>query len=156
MQISITMKIEEVLKTTALSLNKKTLLHILYTQNRVAESFDALLKQYRLSSEQFSVLVLLKNLNGKPANMYVIQEAMVAKTSNTTRLVAKLLQKGLATRGVCDKNRRKVEVFITAKGLRLLQDIEPAVNLHEEKFASNLTPSELQDLNRLLEKYRTV
>jgi DNA-binding MarR family transcriptional regulator len=39
--------------------------------------------------------------------MSVIQERMIAKTSNTNRLVDKLLLKELVTRKVCPENRRK-------------------------------------------------
>jgi DNA-binding MarR family transcriptional regulator len=39
--------------------------------------------------------------------MSVIQERMIAKTSNTTRLVDKLLLKELVTRKVCPKTEEK-------------------------------------------------
>jgi DNA-directed RNA polymerase subunit N (RpoN/RPB10) len=42
-------------------------------------------------------------------------ERMIAKTSNTTRLVDKLLLKNFVTRKVCLENRRKIEVLITQK-----------------------------------------
>jgi DNA-binding MarR family transcriptional regulator len=87
--------------------------------------------------------------------MCVIQERMLAKTSNTTRLVDKLLLKELVTRNVCPDNRRKIEVLITEKGLSLLKELEPQLKEHEESFANNLNPEELQQLNFLLEKYRT-
>jgi DNA-binding MarR family transcriptional regulator len=87
--------------------------------------------------------------------MCVIQERMIAKTSNTTRLVDKLLLKGLVTREVCEENRRKMEITITSKGLELLSEIDPKVEAHENLFASNLSQKELENLNYLLEKYRT-
>jgi DNA-binding MarR family transcriptional regulator len=65
--------------------------------------------------EQFNVLRILRK-KGNPANMSVIQERMIAKTSNTTRLVDKLLLKNFVTRKVCLENRRKIEVLITQKG----------------------------------------
>jgi DNA-binding MarR family transcriptional regulator len=80
---------------------------------------------------------------------------MVARTSNTTRLVDKLLLKDLVTRNVCPDNRRKIEVLITQKGMDLLTELDPKVNEHEELFAKNLTEEELIQLNTLLEKYRT-
>lgn len=80
---------------------------------------------------------------------------MLAKTSNTTRLVDKLLLKDFVTRNVCPDNRRKIEVLITEKGLSLLKELEPQLKEHEEFFANNLSADELQQLNYLLEKYRT-
>lgn len=150
------MKIEDVIKsTTAMSLSKKTLLNIMYTQNIIAESFNEVLKQHDLSSEQFNVLRILRGQKGKPANMCVIQERMIAKTSNTTRLVDKLLLKGLVTRRICEENRRKMEILITERGMELLHELDPNVEKHEEKFSNNLTLNELEELNILLEKYRT-
>ena len=84
----------------------------------------------------------------------VLQERMLAKTSNTTRLVDKLLLKELVTRKVCPANRRKVEVLITSKGLDLLTELDPLVDQHEACFTSNLSGEELETLNFLLEKFR--
>ncbi|WP_330442126.1 MarR family winged helix-turn-helix transcriptional regulator [Flavobacterium sp. C4GT6] len=149
------MKIEEVIKATApMSLSKKIILNIMYTQNVVGENFSEATKAYDLSSEQYNVLRILRGQKGKPANMCVIQERMIAKTSNTTRLVDKLLLKELVTRQVCPDNRRKMEVAITQKGLDLLKELDPIIDSHEERFAKNLTPEEQETLNKLLEKYR--
>jgi DNA-binding MarR family transcriptional regulator len=150
------MKIEEVLKST-IDYNESTraVLNIMYTQIVVSESFNEIIKPYDISGEQYNVLRILRGQKGKPANMCVIQERMLAKTSNTTRLVDKLLLKELVTRNVCIDNRRKIEVLITEKGLSLLKKLEPQLKEHEESFANNLMPEELQQLNFLLEKYRT-
>ncbi|WP_333694906.1 MarR family winged helix-turn-helix transcriptional regulator [Flavobacterium sp.] len=150
------MKIEEVIKPNSpMSVQKRTLMNLMYTQNVIADSFHEILKTYDLSAEQFNVLRILRGQKGKPANMCVIQERMIAKTSNTTRLVDKLLLKGLVTREVCEENRRKMEITITSKGLELLSEIDPKVEAHENLFASNLSQEELENLNYLLEKYRT-
>ena len=148
------MKIEEVIKSeTVLPTGKRTVLNIMYTQNVIAESFNEILKSYDLSSEQFNVLRILRGQKGKPANMFVIQERMIAKTSNTTRLVDKLLNKGLVTRQVCSANRRKMDIMITEKGLELLKELDPKVEEHEKNYSNNLTKQELELLNTLLEKY---
>lgn len=151
------MKIEDIIKTTSpMAIAKKTMLNILYTQNVISEKFNEVLKTYDLSPEQFNVLRILKGQNGKSTNMCVIQERMIAKTSNTTRLVDKLLLKELVTREICPGNRRKMEIAITEKGLDLLTEVNPKVDRHESIFAQNLDPEELEQLNILLEKFRTI
>lgn len=150
------MTIEEVIKSTVKMDNaKKVILNIMYTQNVVQDHFNELIKPYDLSGEQYNVLRILRGQKGKPANMCVIQERMLAKTSNTTRLVDKLLLKEFVTRNVCPDNRRKIEVLITQKGLDVLKELDPKVDEHEKTFADNLKPEELTFLNQLLEKYRT-
>ena len=149
------MKIEEIIKSTVtLDNSKKIILNLMYTQNVIAENFNEILKPYDLSGEQYNVLRILRGQKGIPANMCVIQERMLAKTSNTTRLVDKLLLKDLVTRNVCPDNRRKIEVLITQKGLDVLADLDQKVTEHENRFAKNLNPEELEQLNLLLEKYR--
>jgi DNA-binding MarR family transcriptional regulator len=129
-------------------------LNVLYAQNVINEKFNEVLRPYDLSGEQFNVLRILRGQKGNPANMSVIQERMIAKTSNTTRLVDKLLLKKFVTRKVCLENRRKIEVLITQKGLLVLEELEPKVVEHEQHFSKNLNIEELEQLNRLLEKYR--
>lgn len=149
------MKIEEILKSTVpMDNSKKIILNVLYTQNVVNENFNELLKPYDISGEQYNVLRILRGQKGNPANMCVIQDRMLAKTSNTTRLVDKLLLKEFVTRKVCPENRRKIEVLITQKGLNLLSVLDPKVVAHEELFSKNLTANEIVQLNQLLEKYR--
>ena len=150
------MTIENIIKSNSpIAIPKKTVLNILYTQNIITEKFSEILKPYDLSEEQFNVLRILRGQKGKPANMCLIQERMLAKTSNTTRLVDKLLLKELVTREVCPENRRKMEVFITTKGLDLLTVLDPKVIDYELSFSKNLNTEELDQLNHLLEKFRT-
>ena len=149
------MEIEKLIKSTvSMSSAKKVILNIMHTNSLLGEKFLELLKPYELSSEQYNVLRILRGQKGNPANMFVIQERMIAKNSNTTRLIDKLLLKDFVTREVCPANRRKIEIEITQKGLDLLLELDPLVIQHEEGFASNLSNTELEQLNKLLEKYR--
>jgi len=149
------MRIEEIIKTTyPMVMEKKTLLNVMFTQNVISEKFNEILKPFDLSPEQFNVLRILRGQKGNPVNMFTIQQRMIAKTSNTTRLVDKLLLKDLVIREICPENRRKMEITITDKGLKLLASLDPIVKEHEKRFAKNLTVKELELLNELLEKFR--
>ncbi|MGG7035661.1 MAG: MarR family winged helix-turn-helix transcriptional regulator [Flavobacterium sp.] len=151
------MRIEEIIKSNVeMSESKKIVLNILYTQNLINDKFNEILKPYSLSGEQYNVLRILRGQKCNAVNMNLIQERMIAKNSNTTRLIDKLLIKELVTRKVCPENRRKIEIAITEKGLNLLKELDPRVAAHEESFGLNLTNDELIQLNTLLEKYRTL
>ena len=149
------MKIEEIIKSNiAMDDVKKIILNVMYTQNIIVDKFNEILKPYDLSGEQYNVLRILRGQKGNPANMCAIQERMLSKTSNTTRLVDKLLLKEFVTREVCPENRRKIEVLITQKGLDFLKELDPKVAEHEAFFSNNLNADEIITLNQLLEKYR--
>jgi DNA-binding MarR family transcriptional regulator len=149
------MKIEEEIKSTVeLSLAKKVILNLSFSRSIVADRFLEILKPFDLSSEQYNVLRILRGQKGKPANMSVIQERMISKNSNTTRLVDKLIVKEFVIRKICPSNKRKMEITITEKGLLILEKLDPIVIEHENNLACNLTTEELTQLNNLLEKYR--
>lgn len=149
-------ELEDILKTTAkLPLSKKTVLNIAYSSIWMKDEIISALKPYDISIEQFNVLRILRGKKGEPTNLQDIQERMINKMSNTTRLVDKLILKGLVERFVCEKNRRKVDIYITEEGLKLLKEIDPVIEERETLMTSKLSTLELENLNTLLTKLRT-
>ncbi|MCH4824137.1 MarR family transcriptional regulator [Gramella lutea] len=148
------MKIEELLKTKEMPEAKKLVLNIIVTANYLSEKLAEILKPFEISSQQFNVLRILRGQKGKPANLSTIQERMVTKMSNTTRLVDKLVEKNLCERIVCPSNRRKVEIRITFKGLELLRKLDPLVEDHEQGIASKINEKEILLLNTQLNELR--
>ncbi len=126
----------------------------MYSQTYVYENIHEVLKPYGISIEQFNVLRILRGQKGKTVNMGTIQQRMIAKTSNTTRLVDKLVAKDLVVRKVCEINRRKMEVTITDKGLKLLNILDELVENAEHSLTSKLSNEEQEQLIKLLEKIR--
>ena len=149
------MTVEEIIKAQKpISLEKKTLLNLTLTNQNLIESFNELLKPFDLSNEQFNVLRILRGQENHILNMHSIQDRMLAKTSNTTRLVDKLLLKDLVTRNVCPSNRRKIEIQLTDKGFDLLSELDPKIETYDAAFSAKLNNAELQQLNDLLDKIR--
>lgn len=147
--------LNQILKTnTNLNLNKQTVINISLVSIWIKDEILTTLKPYELSIEQFNVLRILRGKKGEAANLKDIQDRMVNKMSNTTRLVDKLILKQYVERFICEKNRRKVEIFITDKGLDILQTIDPIIDMTEQQITKNLSPSELKQLNTLLLKMR--
>lgn len=150
------MKIEELLKTQGtMPLSRKLVLNIIVTANHIGERLSEALKDFGISNQQFNVLRILRGQKGKPANLSTIQERMVSKMSNTTRLVDKLVDKKLCERIVCPSNRRKVEIRITVEGLKLLEKIDPVIDKVEKDFADKINEKEIISLNTKLNELRS-
>ena len=148
-------ELEDILQTKAiLPLSKKTVLNISYSSIWMRDVIASTLKPFDISIEQFNVLRILRGQKGNPTNLQDIQNRMISKMSNTTRLVDKLILKGFVERFTCKDNRRKVEIFITKTGLDILNQIDPKVEKAEQEITSNLSQSELETLNRLIDKLR--
>lgn len=149
-------KLSEILKSNAsLPLAKEVVLNILCTNNYISEKYTLFFKKFEITGPQYNVLRILRGQKGVPANLSTIQERMVHKNSNAGRLVDKLLKKELVERCVCAKNRRKIEISITKKGLAKLNEIDPEMDSLEKEGLKNLSVDEAVTLNELLEKLRT-
>ncbi|VXB89203.1 MarR family transcriptional regulator [Flavobacterium sp. 9AF] len=149
------MKIEEEIKSTVkLSIAKKVILNLTFTKNFIGDKFNEILKPFEISGEQYNVLRILRGQKGKPINMQDIQDRMVTKNSNTTRLIDKLLLKEMVIRNTCPENRRKIEIIITQTGLDVLSELDPLIDAHENSLLNKLSDIELENLNNLLEKIR--
>lgn len=147
--------ITEILKTkSSLPLAKRTVLNVSLTSINFKDGILSVLKPYEISLEQFNVLRILRGKNGEPSNLKDIQDRMISKMSNTTRLVDKLILKNYVERFICEKNRRKVDIYITKEGLKLLDVLDPIIDKKEKELTSNLNTEELETLNLLLTKMR--
>ncbi len=148
------MNVEQIIKTKKqIPLTKRTIIHLALVNNKLNEAIGIALKPYEVSLQQFNVLRILRGLQGTPANLSTLNERMVSKMSNTTRLVDKLLSKGYAERNVCQSNRRKVEIFITTKGNEALTKMDSAVKAVENEALRNFSENDLKNLNQLLDKF---
>lgn len=149
------MDIETAIQTIhKMAIHTKTVINMMYTTRIIEEAVSTVLKPHELTIQQYNVLRILRGQKGKPANMSTIQERMVDRSSNTTRLVDKLIFKGWAKRSVCEQNRRKVEILITSAGLELLKELDPITEENNKKILNNLSEAELIELNRLLDTLR--
>lgn len=137
-----------------LPLSRATVISIMHSNSWIKDGLLSALKPYDLSIEQFNVLRILRGQQGQAINLQDIQERMVNKMSNTTRLVDKLINKKLVERSICENNRRKVEITISYNGLELLKQIDPVIDSQEAALTSNLNTKELELLNTLLLKLK--
>lgn len=148
------MNVERIIKTEKkMPLEARTIIHLILVQNKITEIVAMVLKPFEVSQQQFNVLRILRGQKGKPANLSTINERMVAKMSNTTRLIDKLLVRGYVERIVCEANRRKVEITITDAGMKALSKMDKAVAKAEKVILKKFNEQELKQLNNLLDKF---
>lgn len=134
--------------------HEKAVINILFTSSWLHHKNLTRLKPHGITPEQYNVLRILRGSFPKPLMLADISGRMIDKSSNATRLVEKLRQKGLLKREICDDNRRQVDIVITDKGLSVLKKIDQEA---EDWIASikTITKGEAQELNRILDKLRS-
>lgn len=131
----------------------KLVVNILYTHSYLVSAQNGILKPFDLSPEQYNVLRILRGQNGVPTTVSSIQDRMLNKMSNASRLVDKLKAKELVVRGECPSDRRQVDIVITAKGLQVLDELQAYMEGFNNQVI-NLSEEEAVLLNTLLDKLR--
>ncbi|MDA0780311.1 MAG: MarR family transcriptional regulator [Bacteroidetes bacterium] len=136
-------------------IERDVIIGLMQSGNMAHDQINTLLQSYGLTLQQFNVLRILRGRNGSAACLESITNDMIQRMSNTSRLVDRLMVKALVDRKVCEKNRRKVDIFITDKGLKLLAEIDPVLDARELEITSCLTSQEKEQLFQLLEKLKS-
>ena len=95
-------------------------------------------------------------MSGHPEAVSVndITDRMIDKMSNASRLVEKLRLKELVVRTPCSFDRRQVDVTLTAKGLKMLEELNALMGSADGQF-NHVTEEEYATLNEILDKIRS-
>jgi DNA-binding MarR family transcriptional regulator len=112
------------------------------------------LEEFDITQQQLSILRILKEANNEPMSTKGIQAEMMDKSSDTSRLVDRLIKKNLVRKRKNPNDGRLIQVFIKYEGLRLLAQVEDRIHELDKKFML-LSEQEAEQLNMLLEKARS-
>ncbi len=150
------MKLEEELKMLQFSsIFHKASVNILFTGHWLESKMQQSFKTYGITIPQYNVLRILRGRKGEPMSAFDIQERMIHRTSNVSRILEKLVEKKLVTRLHCNDNRRKIDVYITEAGLSLLQEADKVTVEINEKFSHIMDAKEAHDFNFWLDNLRS-
>lgn len=148
------MKIEEEIKQSKFRNEfHKLAVNVFYTYGWLSNIQSQLFANYHITSNQFNILRILRGQYPNPATINRLKERMLDKMSDASRLVERLRIKGLVRRDVSSSDRRRVDVLITEKGLKLLSEIDK-LNEKSDAIFRNLSPGEAKIINDLLDKLR--
>ncbi len=148
------MEIEKEIQSKFTDEYHKAVVNILYTSGWLSNLNLQVLKPFGISMQQYNVLRILRGQFPEPAMLSLIQERMLDKSSNATRLVEKLRQKGLVERSLCEDNRRKVDIVITQNGLALLAKADEEIKKSHLRIQERISVEQAASLNKILDLIR--
>lgn len=131
---------------------QKGIINLIYTYNWMNEKMKKFFDKEDVTAQQYNILRILRGA-GKPISTLQIRERMLDKMSDTSRIVDRLVLKGLAKKTVCKNDKRLVDVSISTKGKTLLEKIDQ-YDKEVDAIFGNLSDSEAKTLNKLLDKIR--
>ncbi|MFL5810729.1 MAG: MarR family winged helix-turn-helix transcriptional regulator [Flavisolibacter sp.] len=132
---------------------QKALINLLYTYGWVIEKIKNSLSKDDITHQQYNILRILRGSLPKPLSTLQIRERMLDRMSDTSRIVDRLVIKGLVKKTTCSKDKRLVDVLITEKGQKLLTKIDSEVD-HIDSIMGHLSNDEAKALSDLLDKLR--
>jgi len=148
------MRIDDEIKSTKFEDNlHKAVININYTYGWLNNMLKHEFGKYNLTTQQFNILRILRGQYPKSATINLLKERMIDKMSDASRIVDRLLQKGLVSRCTNNKDRRAVDIRISDEGLELLAQMDTEVRT-KDLLQGRLTCEEAAQLSDLLDKLR--
>jgi DNA-binding MarR family transcriptional regulator len=131
---------------------QKAIINLIYTFNWVNEKINRRFEPFDITQQQFNILRILRGAGG-PLSTLQIRQRMLDKMSDTSRIVDRLVKKGMVKKTTCREDRRLVDVLLTDKGKKLLQSMD-GMNEELDSVFKYLSNEEAKLLNVLLDKIR--
>ena len=133
---------------------QKSIINLIFTFNWMNEKLNKSFEPFDITQQQFNILRILRGA-GQPLSTLQIRQRMLDKMSDTSRIVDRLVKKGMVKKSICREDRRLVDVLLTDKGKKLLQTMD-GMNEDMDSLFKYLSEDEARQLNSLLDKIRTV
>lgn len=133
---------------------QEAVLGLLRTADVVRRLIARSLEPYDVTPQQYNVLRILRGAGAEGLPTLTIGERMLEDSPGVTRLIDRLIAKGLVSRARSTEDRRQVLCRIAQPGLDLLQQIDDLVEGQDEEAVRVLTVDEQKELIRLLDRIR--
>ncbi len=133
--------------------HQKAAVNLIYTVGWLRDKMKIFFEPEDITSQQFNILRILRGSYPDPLSTLQIRERMLEKMSDTSRIVDRLIAKGLVKKVTCKKDRRLVDVIITDKGKKLLEKLDES-QPEMDAILGNLSENDAILLSDLLDKMR--
>jgi DNA-binding MarR family transcriptional regulator len=148
------MEIDKVIKQSKFTDGyQKAVINLFYTSNFFRDAHLTVFNEYKIQSQHFNVLRILKGKHPETVSPGYIKEVMLDKGCDLTRLIDKLQSLGFVHRFVSPDNKRKMNIALTENGLLQLEKISISFD-EKNKELKCLSEDDYQLLSNLLDKMR--
>jgi DNA-binding MarR family transcriptional regulator len=136
------------------NLGEEAVLNVWRTGDFIARRLHELLKTGGISQTQYNVLRILRGAGADGIACGEIAGRMLTHDPDITRLMDRLVRRGLARRTRVRRDRRVILAGITPEGASLLEEMDPLVARLVDQIIGHMQEPQLKTLIRLLEKTR--
>lgn len=148
------LKLEIVQEKPFTSRQEEAFLSLLRTTDCLQRAFHLGIRKQGLTSTQYNVLRILRGSQPHGLTCSAIGERMITAVPDITRLLARLKSADLIQQERDTQDRRIVRTQISAKGLELLQQMDPLIEHLPMELFRHMQEKDVQQLISLLEEVR--
>ena len=130
---------------------QEAMLNLFVAAAHVRRRVEQVCQQYDLQFSHHNVLRILRGVHPDGHPRCEIIERMLDPSPDVTRLMDKLVDRGLVRRSKSPEDRRMTIHTITEEGLDLLDDVDPEIRAVQEWFDGRVSDRDLQHLSRICE-----
>lgn len=132
------------------NLSLKTFVVLMKASKSVEEMVRQDIKSHGVSITEFSILEALYHKGRLTVNQ--ICDAVLIKSGSMTYVIKKLQEKGLLDREASEDDRRVIHVYLTSKGVKLMDDIFPKHQKVIESIFGVIDSDEKQSVINILKR----
>ena len=131
------------------SAHQEALLSLAVAAGAINDLVDEVCGKHGLTRPQYNVLRILRGVYPEGHPRCEIAQRMIERAPDVTRLVDRLQAQGLVRRNRGGRDQRQAITRITPKGLKLLEAIQPDLELQTTQLMRDLGDKESHELSRL-------
>jgi DNA-binding MarR family transcriptional regulator len=128
---------------------QEALLSVIVAANALNDLMDRLCDEHKITRAQYNVLRILRGVHPQGHARCEIARRMVDRASDITRLVDRLQVRRLVKRSRGSEDQREAVTSITAKGLKLLNAMQPPIDAATRSILGHLSDEDCRELSRL-------
>ena len=136
------------------SLEQEAFLNLWRTYDRLHVVEEELFARFDLTPQQYNALRLLRGEHPGRLTTLGLAGQLVSRAPDITRIIDKLVERGLVVRERPSGDRRTVLVGISREGVKLLTRLDAEVRACHEQQLGHLSQAELKKLIALLQAAR--
>lgn len=130
---------------------QEAMLNLFVASAHVRRRVEAACNEFDLQFAHHNVLRILRGAHPDGHPRCEIIERMLDPSPDVTRLIDKLVERGLVERSRSQKDRRMTIHTITDAGLSLLDDLDPRIRDVQDWFDERVSDRDLRHLSRICE-----
>jgi DNA-binding MarR family transcriptional regulator len=130
---------------------QEAMLNLFVTSAHVRRRVESACAEFDLQFSHHNVLRILRGIHPEGHPRCEISERVLDPSPDVTRLIDKLVERGLVERSRSEEDRRMMIHTITDKGIALLDELDPKIRRVQDWFDQRVSDRDLGHLSRICE-----